>query len=128
MARETQRKPRQNAQRQAGPKSETVTCTMTKTDAALDNPRLAAYAQMGYEITDKNWFYEMVAPRAVAERLEREQHAKGIAQAERVSKTRDAEGIDSPQEQTISRISRTAVTVDELLSDDSDDPSGYLNP
>jgi hypothetical protein len=92
---------------------------MTKTNPELDYPRLATYQQLGYTIKEEPWRYELTGSQAEFERRQKEYQTRGISQAERVSKTRDAEGIDTPREETISTITRVPMTADDILKDDS---------
>jgi hypothetical protein len=91
---------------------------MTKTSPELDNPRLATYQQLGYAITEEPWRYKLTGSQAEFERRQKEYQQKGIAQAERVSKTKDSEGADSPREETISTITRVPMKAEDILSGD----------
>ena len=96
------------------------TIYMTKTSPELDYARLATYQQMGYDVAEEPWRYKITGSQAEFEKRQKAYQEKGIAQAERVNKTRDAEGLDTPREQTISTVTRVPMSADVLLGDDAE--------
>jgi len=102
------------------PVSETRTIYMTKTAPDLDYSRLATYQELGYDVVEEPWRYVITGSQAEYEKRQKAYQEKGVAQAERVSKSRDAEGIDNPREQTISTVTRVPMTAEDLLQDDLD--------
>lgn len=94
------------------------TIYMTKTSPELDCARLATYEEMGYDVKEEPWRYKLTGSQAAFERRQKSYQEKGVAQAERVSKARDAEGLDTPREQTISTVTRVPMTADDLLREE----------
>lgn len=95
------------------------TVYMTKFEPTYDNAQLDRYEELGYAVTEEARRYKLTCRQEDFLRREREYQQRGIAQAERVSRQRDSEGLDNASEQTITTVTRVPMSVDAILGGDS---------